>query len=162
MITLKASTFVTHHNIVGIVPVDIPQPYDSEFERGYQVFDTQAENEIYAKQHGAHRETTYITDENNFKQCSTSTYGVHSLDNIIKFTKSPNPCSNLDKAASDVPLGRYAYRRYVCYRDITDITTECFVTIWAKRIRPAPVAPVAPVTPVVNTDVVVEIPILSE
>jgi hypothetical protein len=154
MITLQTATFVTHHNIIGIVPTSIPQPTDSEFERGHQVFDTQAENEIYAKQHGATRKTTYTTDEKNFKQCSTSTYGVHSLEDIIKFTKSPNPCSNLDKAASDVPLGGYAYRRYVCYRDVTNINTECFVTIWAKRIRP--------VAPVVNTDAVVEIPILSE
>jgi hypothetical protein len=69
--------------------------------------------------------------------CSTTSLKVHSLDEILKFTKTSKEGSNLDKKLSDVKVGEYAYRRYVCYRDISNKSSECFVTIWVKRIKEA-------------------------
>jgi hypothetical protein len=133
-------TLVTPKNVAGLVPVDLPSNTDSdtddsgEFERGHGVFDTQAENEAYAKKCGAQRISSYDSNDAGFKMCSTTSRRVHSLDDILKFTKTSNKGSNLDKKLSDLKVGEFAYRRYVCYRDITDKSSECFVTIWVKRI----------------------------
>ena len=117
----------------------MPIANSGEFERDYKVFDNQKENETYAKKVGAKRNSNYTTNDDGFKMCSTTTHPkVHSLEEIMRLTTSTG-CSNLDKKESDVKIGKYAHRRYVCYRDITDKSTERFVTIWAKRIKDAPV-----------------------
>jgi hypothetical protein len=53
----------------------------------------------------------------------------------LKITKSKNKGCNMDKPLSELKLNEYAHRCYVCYRDITDHSTECYVTIWVKRIK---------------------------
>jgi len=75
-------------------------------------------------------------NDDGFKICSTTSKKVHSLEEIMKFTTS-NEGSNLDKKLSDLKVGEYAYRRYVCYIDIRDNSTERYVTIWVKRIKEA-------------------------
>jgi hypothetical protein len=124
-------------NISNLDPEDSPDVNSGEFERGHEVFNTQAENEEYAKKIGAKRVSKYDTNDNGFKMCSTTSLKVHSLDEILKFTKTSKEGSNLDKKLSDVKVGEYAYRRYVCYRDISNKSSECFVTIWVKRIKEA-------------------------
>jgi hypothetical protein len=139
-VTTITPTIVTPKNIAGLVPGDLPSDSESdtdnsgEFERGHGVFDTQAENEVYAKKCGAQRTSSYDVNDAGFKMCSTTSRGVHSLDDILKFTKTSKKGSNLDKKLSDLKVGECAYRRYVCYRDITDKSSECFVTIWVKRL----------------------------
>jgi hypothetical protein len=116
---------------------------DQEFERGGydKPFKTQDENEEYAKQYGAKKKASYDVNEKGFKMCSCPTLGVHSLADIVRFAteEKENYCSNLDKARKNVKVGEYAYRRYVCYENINDITTERYITIWAKRKIEAPV-----------------------
>ncbi len=126
-------TMLSVQNINGIVPIDSP-PIRNEFERGYEIFTTYDENEIFAKKIGAKRNTTYDTNEQGFKMCSSSTKKVHTTNELITFFHKATDGSNMDKKLSDVKLNEYAYRRYVCYDDITDISTEKYMTIWFKRI----------------------------
>jgi len=107
----------------------------SNFERGHNIFDTQEENEECAKQFGAKQVSKYETNSNGFKMCSTASKKVHSLAEIMKLTTTENEGSNMDKKLSDIKVGEFAYRRYVCYDDIDDIQSEKFVTIWVKRIK---------------------------
>jgi len=137
-------TMLSVRNIVGIIPLDLPDNNNNnnnnnngEFERGYREFDNQTDNETYATMYGAQRATNYETNELGFKICSTTTLGVHSLDEILKFTTTANVGSNLNKRLADLNVGECAHRRYVCYKDINDKNTECFVTIWVKRLREA-------------------------
>jgi hypothetical protein len=107
----------------------------SKFERGYQIFDTKEENDIYAMEIGATRKSNkYKTDENGFKICSQSIVKVHLTEDIITHFKKCTVGSNMDKKLEDVKLGEYTYRRYVCYDSLTDITSEKYVTCWFKRI----------------------------
>ena len=128
-------TMLSPKHVANLEAVDLPEINSGEFERGYQVFNTQEENEVYAKKFGAKRISNYDTNDNGFKMCSTASLKVHSLEEILKFTKSSKEGSNMDKKLSDLKVGEYAHRRYVCYRDITDKSSECFVTIWIKRIK---------------------------
>ena len=131
------SSMLSAHNITNLKAVELPSINSGEFERDHKVCDSQEENELYAKQFGAKRKTSYTVNEDGFKLCSSSSRKVHSLEEILKFTKTSNEGSNMDKKLSDLKIGEYAYRRYVCYRDISDKTTECFVTIWVKRLKAA-------------------------
>ena len=128
-------TMLSSKHIQNLEAVELPIVNSGEFERGYEVFNTQEENEIYAKKFGAKRISNYDTTDAGFKMCSTTSLKVHSLEEIMKFTKTSNEGSNMDKKLSDLKVGEYTYRRYVCYRVITDKSTECFVTIWVKRLK---------------------------
>lgn len=112
----------------------VPEVRVQQFERGYSIFDTQDENEAFARTLGARRRTSYDTDANGFSLCSNSTKKVHSTAELIHFANTCNECSNMDKAASDVQVGEYAFRRYVCYDDLTNNTTRKYMTVWFKRI----------------------------
>ena len=132
---LADPTMLSSKHIQNLKAVELPVVNSGEFERGYEVFNTQEENEIYAKKFGAKRISNYDTTDAGFKMCSTTSLKVHSLEEIMKFTKTSNEGSNMDKKLSDLKVGEYTYRRYVCYRVITDKSTECFVTIWVKRLK---------------------------
>lgn len=129
------STMISVKNIIGIVAIDLPVYNNNEFQRGYQVFDTQEENEAYAKNYGAQIISKYKLNDKGFKQCSTTTHKVHSLEEIMKFTTTSNKGSNMDKKLSDLKVGDHAYRRYVCYKNTNDISSECYVTIWVTRLK---------------------------
>ena len=129
-------TMLSSKNILNLNSIDLPEITSNEFERGHGVFETQMENENYAKQFGSKRITSYDMTDDGFKLCSTTSKKVHSLEEILKFTTSTEG-SNLDKKLSDLKFGEYAYRRYVCYIDIRDNSTERYVTIWVKRIKEA-------------------------
>ena len=129
------ATMLSPKHIKNLVVTDLPDVKNSEFERGYKVFDTQEENEEYAKKFGAKRISNYDTNIEGFKMCSTTSLRVHSLEEIMKFTKTLNEGSNMDKKLSDLKVDEYAYRRYVCYKDISNKSTECFMTIWVRRIK---------------------------
>lgn len=96
-------------------------------------FTTQTENEIFAKEHGAKRATKYARDENGFAKCSTETNCVQTLENIIKLAETGNKGSNMPQPLKNLKVGEYMCRRYVCYEDITDVTTERYLTIWVRR-----------------------------
>ena len=130
-------TMLSSKYIKNLEAVDSPVANSGEFERGYKVFENQADNEAYAMKLGAKRISTYDTNEDGYKMCSTTSLKVHSLDEIMKFTKTSNEGSNMDKKLSDLKIGEFAYRRYVCYRNISDKLSECFVTIWVKRLKEA-------------------------
>jgi hypothetical protein len=115
----------------------VPEVRAPQFERGYRIFDTQDENEAFARTCGARRRTSYDTDANGFSLCSNVTKRVHSTQELIHFAENCRDCSNMDRSASDVQLGEYACRRYVCYNDLTDNTTRKYMTIWFKRIAEA-------------------------
>jgi hypothetical protein len=107
----------------------------SKFERGYQIFNTKEENDVYALEIGATRKSNkYKTDENGFKICSQSVVKVHLTEDIITHFKKCTVGSNMDKKLEDVKLGEYTYRRYVCYDSLTDINSEKYITCWFKRI----------------------------
>jgi len=124
-------------HIQNLQPVDLPIVNSGEFERGYQIFNTQQENEKYAKNYGAKRMSTYSIDDNGFKMCTITSKKVNSLEDVLKLTQTSNEGSNMPKALSELIVGETTHRRYVCYKDITDKTTECFVTIWIKRLKEA-------------------------
>lgn len=135
----KKTSMLHPKHISNLNPDDLPNPrrddlYNENFERGYQVFNNQNENEIYAKQFGAKRRSNYKC-VNGFKICSTTSLGVKSLNEIIKFATSSKIGSNLDKKIDTIGIGEFAYRRYVCYEDINNQNTEMYVTIWVKRIK---------------------------
>jgi hypothetical protein len=128
-------------NVDGL---DVPEEPEvlPEFEKGYRIFNSKDESETFAKTLGAQRTTSYSDDANKpgFKMCSSSTKRVHSTQELIDFLTRSRPCSNMDKKPSEVELGKYAFRRYVCYDSLEDNATEKYVVAWAKRIRnpPAP------------------------
>ena len=130
-------TMLSSRNIQNLEAVDLPVANSGEFERGYQVFENQEDNEAYATKFGAKRISNYDTNDDGYKMCSTTSLKVHSLDEIMKFTTTSNEGSNMDKKLSDLKIGDYAYRRYVCYRNTSDKSSECFVTIWVKRLKEA-------------------------
>lgn len=129
------NTMLSAKHIKNLEAVNLPILNSGEFERGYEVFNTQEENEKYAKNFGTKYNSKYDTNDAGFKMCSTNSLRVHSLEEIMKYTKTSNEGSNMDKKLSDLKVGEYAYRRYVCYRVINDKSSECFVTIWVKRIK---------------------------
>ena len=106
-----------------------------EYQRGHSVFHTQLDNETYAKKYGLKQTRKYKSNAEGFKMCTTTRNGVHSLDEIMKFTTTDNEGSNMDKKLSDLKVGEYTYRCYVCYEDLTNNSTERYVTIWVKRIK---------------------------
>ena len=106
------------------------------FTRAHKIHTNKAENDEYAKEHGRKKITHFNNkNANGFKLCSTSKVKVHSLDEIIKLANSPNKGSNMDINISIMKKGDKTCRTYVCYEDITDITTERFVSIWVERIK---------------------------
>lgn len=135
--TKSTSTLFSPKHITNLEPIALPKIINTKFERGYQIFSSQAENEEYAaattgsEMHGSN----YKITPRGFKICSTTSVNVHSLEDVLKFTTTSNEGSNLNKSLSDLKIGDYAHRRYVCYEDINDISTEKFVTIWVKRIK---------------------------
>jgi len=136
------STMLSTKNIQNLDPIDLPVIINKTFIRDgktfirdYQISDTQDENEKFAKKCGAKYKSNYDIDNNGFKMCSTTFKGVHSLDEIKKLAETSNEGSNLDKKISDLEIDQYAYRRYVCYKVLSDISTECYVTIWVKRVK---------------------------
>lgn len=128
-------TMLTSRNILNLDALELPEHNIGEFERGYKIFETQDENEEYAKCLGAKYVSHYEINKDGFKLCTSSSLKVHSLDEIMKFTKTSNKGSNMDRKLSDLKIGDYAYRRYVCYINITDKFSECFATIWVKRVK---------------------------
>ena len=107
----------------------------SKFERGYRIFNTKEENDMYALEIGATRKSNkYRTDAQGFKICSQSVVKVHLTEDIINHFKHCTVGSNMDKKLEDVKLGEYTYRRYVCYDSLSNINTEKYVTCWFKRI----------------------------
>ena len=129
-------TMLSPKHVPNLEAIEIPKVTSGEFERGHKVFNKQEENEEYSKKFGAIYNSKYKMNDAGFKMCSTTSLDVHSLEHVLKFTTS-NEGSNMNKKLSDLKVGEYAYRRYVCYRDITDVSSECFVTIWVKRIKEA-------------------------
>jgi len=135
-VSTKKRTMLHTTNIENLdTNADDVENKNEDFERGYEIFDSQRENDTYAKKHGAKNKSRVYPESNGFKICSTSVKCVHSLDDIEKIANSVNLGSNLDKAISSLEIGEYAHRRYVCYRDLSDKASECYVTIWTKRIK---------------------------
>ncbi len=111
-------------------------PEHAKFERGYRVFVSKEEMDLFAMEHlGATRKSNkYNTNDEGFKVCSQSVVKVHKTEDIIQHFEKSTVGSNMDKKLEDVQLGEYAYRRYVCYDSLTDISSEKFVVCWFKRI----------------------------
>jgi hypothetical protein len=107
----------------------------NDYERKWDVYNTQDENEAAAVQYGSTRRSNYKVNVNGFKMCSTTHLKVQSLKEIEELAHSKNPCSNLDKAMGGFEVGEYAYRKYVCYVDINDKATERFAVIYTKRLK---------------------------
>ena len=130
-------TKVHPSNVDGL---DVPEEPEvlPEFEKSHRIFDTKDEAERFAKTLGAQRITSYDKDENGFEMCSSSTKRVHSKQELIDFLTKSRPCSNMDKKPSDVELGKYAFRRYVCYDSLDNKDTVKYVVAYAKRIRNPP------------------------
>jgi hypothetical protein len=107
-----------------------------DFERFYRVFNTQTEVEMFAKTivpDSIH--VTYKMNNDGFKICSISGGPkVQSLEKVLNVARSENKGSNLPKI-HQLEVGKCIQRRYVCYENINDRTSEKFVVIWAKRIR---------------------------
>lgn len=128
-------TMLSHKNIKHIVPVELPVVVSNTFERGYSVFRTQDENEAFAKTVGAKRKTSYKLDKDGFMICSTSTRGVHSLQEVLDIATNANIGSNMDKKLEQLSVGEYCHRRYACYETPGDLSSKRFVTIWVRRIQ---------------------------
>ena len=130
--TDNTKTVVDNIRIKKVKKINIEH---AKFERGYRIFNTKEENDLYAMQEiGATRKSnTYKRDTTGFKLCSQSVVKVHLTNDIIKHFQSSTVGSNMDKKLEDVKVGEYAYRRYVCYDSLSDINTEKYVTCWFKR-----------------------------
>jgi hypothetical protein len=131
-------TMLSPMYIKNLDAIQLPgETLNDEFERGYRVFDTHEENDNYAKTVGAKRTTVYDTNDEGFKLCSTTHKKVHSLAEIETFISKSTTGSNMAKKIADIKVGEYDCRRYVCYKDISNKSSECFVTNWIKRIKAA-------------------------
>ena len=130
--TTGPSSMLSPEHIRNLVPTDLPRRDSGEFEHGYKVFDNQSDNEVFARTVGARQTASYTTNNDGFKECSTSIKKVHTLDEIVR---TVNSHSNLDKPPSELDIGDTAYRRYVCYKDLNDRNSECYVTVWMKRLK---------------------------
>ena len=127
-------TMLSAKHVANLQMLDMPLANAGEFEKSYEIFDTQAENEAFAKKFGQTRTSRYAVNEDGFKMCTITTLKVQSLDDIINIATNSKEGSNMNKGLSSLKVGEYAHRRYVCYRNTDDPTTECFVTIWVKRL----------------------------
>ena len=130
--TSGPSSMLSPQHIGNLVPIDLPRGDSGEFEHGHEVFDNQSDNEDFARTVGAVQTASYTTNDDGFKVCSTSVRKVHTLDEIMR---TVNSTSNLDKSPSELDIGAIAHRRYVCYKDLNDRNSECYVTVWMKRLK---------------------------
>ena len=123
--------------IPKVLKKKVPANVD-EFERGWAEFNTQAANDDFAKKTcGAKRNTDYIKD-GEFEVCTAGAKkGVQSYSDVMKLTTTTNIGSNMDKKLSQIKVGEYGYRRFVCYKDLSDPKSKCYVTIWIKRVKPS-------------------------
>ena len=117
-----------------------PSTIDQDnFERNHEIRNTQYEIEIIGKSIGKCNHITYKSDINGFKKCSISgTPCVQSLASVLNLIKPDcKKLSNMPITKEELlpNIGDTTQRRYVCYENILDISTECFVIIWAKRIK---------------------------
>jgi len=106
---------------------------ENSFEYGHSVFNSHEENEAFARGVGATLGIKWSVDKDDFKICTARTEKVHSLDEILRFIQDPP--FKMNKQLIELNVGDYAHRRFVCYRDIKDISTECFVTVWVRRMK---------------------------
>ena len=106
-----------------------------KFVRDHRVKDTQAEIEILAKEKiPKSRRVTYAMNSDGFKMCSISGGPkVQSLAHVMKLALSENKFSNMPKKMDELTVDEYTHRRYVCYENIHDCSTEKFVIIWVQR-----------------------------
>jgi hypothetical protein len=131
---VTVSTGTYHNTISSSSGCGNAEP-QGKAERDHLVCTTQAEIEILAKEMiPKSRRVTYATNADGFKMCSISNGpGVQSLAHVKSLAESKNTFSNMPKKMDELKVGEYTHRRYVCYENTNDLTTERFVIIWAKR-----------------------------
>jgi hypothetical protein len=136
----KGRTMLNPPNAVNL-PGD-ENPAVSPFKREFEEFPTlELMNQCLKKINSrAHKkdEKDYPLDSNGFKMCATTeSPKVQSYDDIRRLatTRPGRELSNMPKTMIDMKnIGSVTLRCYVCYKDITDKNTECYVIIWVKRV----------------------------
>jgi len=129
------NTFAHDSNII-LDSTTVSSNKDPEFDSGYKEFKTESENHTYAIEHGAKKLVNYKKDSDGFQICSTGESPHRcSYEEIMQLVSSKKIGSNLDRNIDDLPVGEYAHRRYVCYKNTSDITSVVYITRWVKRLR---------------------------
>ena len=115
-----------------------------DFIRESNEFATQEENEAFVRSLGVslnESSGTYDEDDNGFKLCSSGKKKVHSYAEIKKLMVTKNIGSNMPINLATLPVEGITLRKYVCYRDMSDKTSEVYVTIYVKRSKGEPKLP---------------------
>lgn len=140
----KSRETFAHENNIAMDDTTGQTDTNPEFKHGWEEFTTQYDNDAYAKEHGAKKSVKYDTDSQGFQICSTGESPHRcSYEEIKKLASSKNYGSNLDKSIDNLEVNEYAHRRYVCYKDINNITSVVYITRWVKRLRASAFSPAA-------------------
>jgi len=109
-----------------------------EFDRGYRVFDVKGDNDKYSIAHGAsrtHDTSKLLVTPDGFIKSTTSETKVFDRFSLERFMSSSTIGSNFPVPLSRLDVGKYAFRRYVCYENLNDSSTVRYATSWVKRLR---------------------------
>ena len=139
------STMLSSHNIANLNPVDLPSAssVDSnqeDFESDHKICRTEYELIQFGKTKDIPlKHIEYKKTDTGFKLCTLGAVvgAVHSLEDVKKFITNPDrkKGSNLPKSLAKLEVGKFTKRRFVCYEDVNDTSSEQFVLLWTKRLR---------------------------
>lgn len=129
-------TMLSAKNIDNLEPVELPVAKNDDYDSGIEVFNTEEDSEAFILKTMKQkiRKKKVNKDEHGFKKDTITSNKVLSLEETLKFCRTSTMGSNLGGKKSKMKVGDYIKRRYVCYEDTNDITTERYVVSWVKRV----------------------------
>lgn len=140
-VTATIPTMLHPQNIEGLNPVDLPDPLDN-YVRNHKFFETIDDMMKFIcedeKINPRARKPEFPKDDDGFELCTVSSgHKRHSIEEIIELANSKNKFSNMPEPNHNElkNIGDCTLRKYVCYKDINDITTKKYIVIWVKKIQ---------------------------
>ncbi|NDE15723.1 hypothetical protein EBZ80_12415 [bacterium] len=133
-------------NIKGLVGPEEEEPikdHEQKFERDWKIFETREESIAYAREQAevagenptTIRDRKFKADNGGFEKCTVGpTTGVFSFDYLKNYIETSRIGANMNGSLKDLEGGKckFLHRRYVCYIDLTDISTVRYVTSWVR------------------------------
>lgn len=143
-VTSSKESFAHVSNLTNLTQpnTDSQENPEPEFEFIFAEFTSLSQNDAWAKENcGAERNTRYNHSTEPGKEaffiCSSSFTGIHSYADLYQHHTEAKQ-GGLDKNPEALYDGEVAYRRYVCYKDMSDPTSVCYVTRAVRRLRGRP------------------------
>lgn len=130
-------TMMSASNIENLEPIDLPVAKNDNFLPGIKVFNTKEECDKFVIEFTKGKETRQCkVNEDGFKICTMLVKKVHTLEEVMNFWNKSRTGSNIHgkKQMEALKVGEFMRRRYVCYEDINDVSTERYVVSWVQRI----------------------------